>query len=207
MMRLIMKERSEASLWLNLDADRISLFFPLLQQGVQIKTRLGCSIKNFLCSGLGIAPDYVEDRIRTVFLDGKAVDDLDSAIMKEGSTLSLSAAMPGLVGSTFKRGSHLAMFRSTVTHQKDVPDPASAGDGFVILKLFNLTVRELGPAILSGGIWLKPQVLQNFLKEQPDDFRTACKSVKKDGKAADQNQVPELKWPEETAFVLLTVNR
>lgn len=193
-----MKETAEPRVCLTLDKTNMPLFFGLLQQGVQIKTRLGCSIKTFLCSRLGIPPDYVEDRIRTIFLDGKAVDDVDSAIIREGSTLSLSAAMPGLVGSTFKRGSHLAAFRSTVTHQKDAPGPSSSEEGFIILKLFNLTVRELGPALLNRGIWLSPQVLQNVLKGQ--DFQR----VKKEGKAADP--FSELKWPEETAFVLLRVH-
>ncbi len=52
-------------------------FFPFLQQGVIIKTKVGRSIKDLLLGHLNLSPEYVEARIQTVFLDGKAVDDLD----------------------------------------------------------------------------------------------------------------------------------
>ena len=35
-------------------------------------------------------------------LDGKPVDDIGSSFLHDGSTLALSAAMPGLVGATLE---------------------------------------------------------------------------------------------------------
>jgi len=85
---------------LTLEPDKIHGFFPLLRQGFMVRARVGCSIKTMLCEQFGVSPEYMEDRIKTIFLDGKTVDDVDSAIIKDGSTLALSAAMPGLVGAT-----------------------------------------------------------------------------------------------------------
>ncbi|MCP4349944.1 MAG: endonuclease/exonuclease/phosphatase family protein [Desulfobacterales bacterium] len=61
-----------------------------------LKVQVGCSIRSLLCKQTDVASDYVDERISTVFLDGKPVDDVDSAIVKNGSVLALSAAMPGL---------------------------------------------------------------------------------------------------------------
>jgi hypothetical protein len=55
-----------------------------------------------LCDQFQVETDYLENRIKTIFLDGKPVDDEDKAVLKNGSTLALSAAMPGLVDSTFR---------------------------------------------------------------------------------------------------------
>jgi len=45
----------------------------------------------------GLDEDYVTQRISTIFLDGKPVDDIDTLLVRDGAVLSLSAAMPGLV--------------------------------------------------------------------------------------------------------------
>ena len=59
----------------------IPSFFQLLQKGFRVKTQAGCSVKSFLCEHLGLSPEYVEERIQTLFLDGKPVDDVDSALL------------------------------------------------------------------------------------------------------------------------------
>jgi len=69
-----------------------------------ISATVGCSIKNLLCNQFDITPEYLSDRISTIFLNGKPVDDVESAIIKDNSILALSGAMPGLVGATFRKG-------------------------------------------------------------------------------------------------------
>ncbi len=81
------------------EQSRMALLFPALQRGVLVKARLGESIRSLLCKQFGLDPDYVKNRIQTAFLDGKPVDDFDSAIVREGSVLTLSGAMPGLAGA------------------------------------------------------------------------------------------------------------
>src|SRR5664280_2432128 len=79
-------------------------FSGLLQRGVFCPLAEPCSVGDFLPGHLAFDPDDVRDRIATVFLDGSVVDDLVTATIPPGSTLTLSAAMPGLVRATQRRG-------------------------------------------------------------------------------------------------------
>ena len=60
-------------LTLTVAAGAISRFLQLLGQGFTVKQPAGASVEEFLCRGCGIAPDYLRDRIQTVFLNGKAI--------------------------------------------------------------------------------------------------------------------------------------
>lgn len=53
---------------------------------------------------LGLPHFYVEERIQTLLLNGLAVDDPDTAVLESGARLALSAAMPGVLGATLRRG-------------------------------------------------------------------------------------------------------
>src|SRR5512147_510607 len=83
------------------DGALLARFFLLLQQGVKIRRRTGCSVDVFLREEIGAAPETIE-KIQSIMLDGKPVDDIGSAVVQDGSTLALSAAMPGLVGATLR---------------------------------------------------------------------------------------------------------
>ena len=61
---------------MTLASDQLSIFFPLLQQGLQVKTNIGSTIMTMLCEHFGVGREYVEGRIKTIFLDGKPVDDV-----------------------------------------------------------------------------------------------------------------------------------
>jgi hypothetical protein len=124
-----------------LPAGGLSRLAPLFQQGIRVRAAAGASVRHFLVDGLGVDPEYVRTRITTVFLDGSVVDDLDAARLHEGSRLALSAAMPGLVGATFRKGGYYAAMRATITLAPE-PGPATA-DGPVVhvsVKLFNLLI-------------------------------------------------------------------
>ena len=68
----------------------------------------------------------------------KVVDDVNTALLQDGCTVALSAAMPGLVGATFRTGGLLAAFRSDITHQEEGVPTETHGVGMVKIKLFNL---------------------------------------------------------------------
>ena len=87
------KGQTQITLSLKSEKGSLSSFFPLLQKGFAVKTQAGNSIKNLLCDQFGVDAGYLEDRIQTIFLDGKPVDDAETAIVKSGSTVALSAAM------------------------------------------------------------------------------------------------------------------
>ena len=157
------------------DSQRHS-FCQILQAGFMVKALVGCSIKSFLTQKLGVSPEYIAERIHSIFLEGRPVDDLDSAIIHDGSHLSLSAAMPGLVGATMRRGGVYGAFRSSITYNES-DSHCEIVEGCVHLKFFNLLMRELGPDLLKKGIYLKSSQMADFLSGQALGFWQGCKEI------------------------------
>ena len=126
----------------------------------------------FLLGHLGL-PENAVERVQTVFLNGSAVDDLENTLVTPDSQLSLSAAMPGVLGATLRRGGYYARLREGITQgEQDTPQ---AADAFALrMRLFNLTGRELAPYLLNHGILLERQALLNFLDREPRAFWDAC---------------------------------
>jgi hypothetical protein len=154
------------SLSLRVPPGRLGAFFPLLQKGATVPAYVGCSLKSLLCDQLGIDADFVAKRILTVFCDSQPVDDLDRTIIRDGSSVALSAAMPGLVGASMRRGGQYAALRRGISHGEDSGADARAG-GTVRIKLFNLLLAEVGPRILSRGVLLEREDLVELLRRLP----------------------------------------
>ncbi|HMK65033.1 MAG TPA: hypothetical protein VK564_04510 [Thermodesulfobacteriota bacterium] len=152
----------ENTLHLKIRKDLLPLFFYLFQKGVLLKILAGENVRDLLFNRLGISDDYMENRIQTVFLNGKAVDDLRKTVVPDGATLALSAAMPGLAGATLRRGGTFASFRQAITVEPE-KETIVPKEGVVTLKLFNLLVSELAPSLLARGIWLKGEDLTHLL--------------------------------------------
>lgn len=150
----------------HLPAEQLNVFFPLLQRGVTVPATVGCTLKNLLCDQFAIPVEYVTERVTTIFLDNRPVDDLDHTIIQDGSRVTLSAAMPGLVGATMRRGGFYAALRQGISHVSD--SGAAAGEsGTVRLKLFNLLLAELGPLVLARGFILERRELEELLQCLP----------------------------------------
>ena len=177
--------------------------YPLLQQGFQVTATVGCDIRSLLCDQFGMMPDYLSDRINTIFLNGKPVDDVASAVVNDGATLALSAAMPGLVGATFRKAGCLAAFRGSITYRKGDDDAATCHEGAITLKLFNLLVAEMGPLFLKHGIWINGAELKDFLSTRQSSIETMIESVEKDGHAVDLKTLTEPEWLSVETRVLL----
>jgi hypothetical protein len=144
---------------LTIAAPRAALgrFNALFQRGVATRAVCGSSVYSFLADELGLAADYVRERITTVFLDGQVVDALEDAVLQDGSLLALSAAMPGLAGATLRRSGPLAVMRAAITRTADRASarPPPVGTSIVRIKLFNLLLDEIGPVLLEHGIVLQ----------------------------------------------------
>ena len=151
-------------------------FSSILQAGFKVNVQTGVSVRDLLCNQFDINPEYVEDRIRTAFLNGKPVDDFSTAIIESGATLALSAAMPGLVGATFRKGGYLAAFRGTITHRR-ADTVAEDRAGVVSIKLFNLLAKEIGLTFLKRGIIVDSDTARWFFSDPPDALRRGCKSI------------------------------
>lgn len=143
---------------LTLPPSEAARFAGLLQRGVVVPAVTGCSLLSFLVDQIGIDPEYVRERISTIFLDGDVVDSVERAAVRDGAVLALSAAMPGLAGATLRRGGFYSAMRSTITHRAaaDAPRLGAEASGTVRVKLFNLLIPELGPALLARGVVLEP---------------------------------------------------
>jgi len=147
---------------------QLAAFAQLLQRGVRMRAQIGCHVLSLLTEQFGIDRDYVEGRITTLFVDGKAIDGLETTYVGDGSVVALSAAMPGLVGATMRRGGHLAAMRGNMTYQAQ--DRTDSGSGSVRIKLFNMVLSELGSQFLQQGIWLTGEELVELLNERSEQF-------------------------------------
>jgi hypothetical protein len=196
-------ESSGTELYLHLEEGLFPRFFQLLQQGFRLRVQAGCTVKSLLCEQLGLDAEYIETRIKTLFLDGKPVDDIDSAIIRDGSTLALSAAMPGLVGAVLRRGGFFASMRSTISHREQAGEELPQKEAMVSLKLFNILLKEIGPAFLKKGIWIRGNDLQDFIEGRLGDFSTGWKKAILDGEEVDLKTLAEIEWADREVFLLL----
>ncbi len=138
------------SLEVQLAPELLRIFFPLLQQGVEVEVETGCTLKQLLIEQFGIPADYIASRITTLFLNNRAVDDAATAMVHDGAVLALSGAMPGLVGATMRSGGFYAAMRGAMTYHNEAELPTHR-QGRIRLKLFNLLLDELGPRVLGRG--------------------------------------------------------
>jgi hypothetical protein len=170
----------ETRLVLVIGESQLHHLFLILQSGFYLKMQVGCSLKTFLMGEIGLSPEFIEERIQTIFLDGQPVDDLDAAIIKDGSSLALSSAMPGLVGAAMRRGGFYGALRSSITY-RETGKPDRLHEGTVRIRLYNLLMKELGAKFLMKGIYISSSELVCFLSTQPDAFWMGCKGISLDG--------------------------
>ena len=182
------------------NAKLVPIFFQLLGHGFKVNVQTGCSIKELLCNQLGIDEDYLSARIQTIFLNARVVDDVKSAIVTEGSVLALSGAMPGLVGAILRSGGYYAAMRSQISHEKNKPT-SRLKKGKVTLKLWNLVVKELGPAFLQNGILLNGEALQEFIESRLDDLKIKCLAVELNNKPVEIDNLRKADWKTKSVFL------
>ncbi|MBN2041279.1 MAG: hypothetical protein JW864_14660 [Spirochaetes bacterium] len=138
-----------------------------------MKIRTGESIREVLCNQFNLPADYVENKISTIFLDGKPIDDIDSSHISDKATLSLSAAMPGLVGATMRRSGFYASLRNTISYSEDNNKRRNT-DGMIRIKLFNSIIKEIGGNLLQEGIYISHEDLNLLITNKNYDFMQYC---------------------------------
>jgi len=183
----------------------MQVFFYFLEKGVKKEIEVGCNIKTMLSDQLNISTDYIDNRIKTLFLDGRPVGDINSTMVNDGSTLALSAALPGLAGATFRRSEKTEPSQSTTIVKKEIKK-STKQYGVITIKLFNLVLRELGPAFLKSGALISKNELANFISRQPEKFLKACKSIKIDSKSSTIEEVEQIDFSDDSELLLLYVN-
>ena len=197
------KNAATVHFFLEVETRLLPIFFQLLGEGVKMVVPTNCSVKELLCQHLDIQEEYLKNRIQTLILNGKAVDNVDSATVGEGSTLALSGAMPGLVGAILRSGGVLAPMRRQISHSQ-TESGAKHDTGEVKLKLFNLVVRELGPAFLKKGVWIKGNRLQEFISQYDSELMQGCKALKLDDNTLKIDQLTQIDLSNKSIFLQIT---
>jgi len=200
-----LKTNTTPTLELCMSEDDLSSFHALLQAGVKVDAQVGKSVKATFIEEFGLNSKHI-DQIQTVFLDSKAVDDLDASVIRDGSVLALSSAMPGLVGATLRRGSYYAAMRSQITAaDTEDKDAVALQPGMITLKLFNLVLAELAPIFLKRGIWVEKGAWQDFLAAHAGDIWKHCREACLDGCRIAPETIRELSWPEVDELICVRV--
>ena len=205
-----MIKQIERNLYFILQAELIPRFFPLLEQGFGVRVFVGCSIRDLLCGQLGLQDEYLDNRIQTLFLNGKAVDDVDSTLVNDGAVLALSAAMPGIMGACLRKGGLYAPMRSNISREKSrkkIASDISRQYGEVVIKLFNLLLKEAGPVFFKRGILVGADNLQELLSKYQDELRAGISSARLEGKDIDFNDLSKKEWESRMVFLKLEKER
>ncbi len=152
----------------------------LLQEGFFVNVMTGVTVRKTLTL-LGFTDTYINERIQTIFLNFRPLDDLDGTTTAPGDTLSLSGAMPGLVGAVMRVGSYLAPFRKNISENTRAEKIRSA-TGLLKIKIFNLILRDSGTGFLERGILLAPRQLQDFFSRRDEEFFKGCSQLTAGGR-------------------------
>lgn len=151
--------------------DETQLFTLLFQYGVCVRCTTGVTIEKLLVDHFGIAREYLEEKLTTVFLDGSPVDDIGETSIFDGMVLALSSSMPGLAGATLRRKGMLSSMRRSITHHDENRRPEAVHDGSITLKLFNILAGEIGPLFLKHGVCIEAVKLTEFIRLSPHKAR------------------------------------
>ena len=133
------------------------------QGGAEVEVKVGGNLLSLLTEDLGLSEEAIA-RIQTVFWRSKPVDDIAGCVISDGGVLTLSAALPGLVGAVLRRDGYWAAMRDSITHQND-GSAQHTGRGIITIKLFNFMLSEVGPLLLKRGIRLGAAELTAILND------------------------------------------
>lgn len=197
----VMTDQPSVTLSIGVPPPLVSRFLPLFERGVEFRLQTNCSIKTLLCDHLGVEDAYVFDRIQTVFLNGKPVDDIRAATVGPGATIALSAAMPGLAGATLRSGGQFAAMRRDISFDDRKHQAAAVRKEKVTVKLFNHVLRELGPGFLERGVWICGEHLLDLIDRYGNDIPARCGSIQLDGRNIEPENVARFPWSGKTIFL------
>jgi hypothetical protein len=175
-------------------------FFRLIQSGFKLRAVTGVTIRSFLCGQLGLSEDYLEERIQTLFLDSKPVDNTAKTRIRDGSKLALSAAMPGVAGALFRKDGKYSAMRKGISYKpQDVVSEEKAG--WVTIRLFNLILKELGPFFLAKGVWIAGSVAQEFFHRPPQLLLDSIQRIEINGNVMASATLSAHEWSPKHIFI------
>ncbi len=148
----------------NCPPDQLIRLATVLQSGFYVNAAEGDSLFSLLKTLPGFSEDYIADEIQTVFLNGDALDDLQTPLSGSAATIALAGAMPGLAGAIVRKGSPWGALRKTISRSGA---KRSGGTVSVLIKLFNTVAVDRGPGLLTGSVRINAGDLVHFLELRP----------------------------------------
>jgi hypothetical protein len=161
-----------------MEAEALRFILIALMAGVDVEIMAGRSVRETMRE-LGLTDEESRTLVRTVFLDGRPVDDFDATSVAAGASLALGAAMPGLVGAVLRSGSPFSVFREDISAGAGQAAPATPGR--IKLKVFNLVAEALMPRLLARGICLEASRLERHLAAEPHGFWASVTDIRLEG--------------------------
>ena len=111
--------------------------------------------------------------------------------------------MQGLVGITFRKGGFYAALRSSISYAK-TDTLIVKGAGEIILKLFNLVAKELGPELLAKGIRIEGSAFYHFLQRNAEDLKAAGPLVLINDEKIEVSALLKMNWENTETFLQVT---
>lgn len=176
----------------------------LLNQGVEVDIFRPSSIESFLRQTLQIPADYIENRIQTLFVDGKPVDNLKTACLKPGETLALSAAMPGVAGAILRKGGPLSPMREQISFG-DGGSFSTRMQGRIKLKLFNFLAREIGLDLLKQGVWVTGRIWEDLVHKEQTAFIEGCEAAAVNDASIPVAALVDYPWSDKDVFLKIEI--
>jgi len=176
---------------ITVSTDKLIKFFQLLELGFRVEADVGCSLREFICVRLGLDGRYLENRIQTIFLNHNPIDNPDTALICEGSSIALSAAMPGLAGATLRKGGRFAVMRNRISCQTGTSSKSDQ-QTMVTVKLFNAVAEDLGENLLKKGIRVQDSNFNWFADKHIPALQAHIRSISLDGKPIDANRLASI---------------
>lgn len=141
-------------------------FASLLQHGFLVPMGQPVPMMELLLALPGFSAQYLEKTVQTIFINGVAADTLDQELAA-GTTLALSAAMPGLAGAIFRRQGIHGSLRSRPVAKATKTQPNA---GYLRVKLFNSIATERVADLLHEGILVDGPSFHDFARRREELF-------------------------------------
>jgi len=186
------------------EKESLSFFTTILQSGIEMTTEANIPLGKFLCSCPGFSEQYLAETVQTIFLNGTALDDLQTPLNAPHPVVALSAAMPGLAGAILRRNSlHSALRTKTGL---DKTQHSASGPLAVTLKLFNRIARDKGELLLTRGVVIASQPLSVFFAKRPEMVARIC-STTLNGHTVSPNELTAVISPSPYVQLIISGNK
>lgn len=179
-------------------------FVAALNRGVWVAVPEGRAVSQILVEDFGLDAEYVDTRIRAIFLNNSPVDDIETALVHDADKLTLSAALPGVAGITMERRNMIAAYRADITYAGGQA-VNEQGVAMLRVKLLNFIAPEAGPNLLSFGVGLDADDWHGFVKGVDDGFASVVVAARLNGESLKPGDVARLGPPSQGSLRLVNV--